>query len=142
MEEGEKKIVMRIVDRSLSVGNSSLMNSRGGGTRCIIMCPRVWFIDQTWAKYDLDCVCSRPTTNRENIPMFLESRRSTLVRDLEKDLGWCSVDVLINCLASLILKFIHHGGKLYANALMRYAYIRGIWGESFHIDCIFGIMSS
>lgn len=41
MEEGEKKIVMRIVDRSLSVGNSSLMNSRGGGTRCIIMCPRV-----------------------------------------------------------------------------------------------------
>lgn len=45
--------------------------------------------------------------------------------------------MLINCLASPILKFIHHGSKLYANALcvMR---IYEVFGKSFHIDCIFG----
>lgn len=45
--------------------------------------------------------------------------------------------MLINCLASPILKFIHHGSKLHANALcvMR---IYEVFGKSFHIDCIFG----
>lgn len=40
MKKG-KKIVMRIVDRSLSVGNSSLMNSHGSEERDALLCVHV-----------------------------------------------------------------------------------------------------